>query len=87
MWTTAFALPHTRIQPAIRRQQSRSDARCESDFRESSRSHQQHHDIVPVSSDAREKVTVLQLEEFGFFSGLREFRRAVIILARFDLRF
>jgi hypothetical protein len=33
------------------------------------------------------KVTVHQLEEFGFFSGLRARVRADIILARFDPRF
>ena len=31
------------------------------------------------------KLTVVQLEEFGFFSGLREDLRADIIIARFDL--
>jgi len=51
MWTTAFALPHTTFQRVVTRQQSRSDAHGECDLGMSSRSHQQHHDIVFVSSE------------------------------------
>jgi hypothetical protein len=56
-----------------------------------SRSHRvrnmpQHHDSAPPRTRcAEKKVTPAQLEEFGFFSGLREDLPADIMLSRFDL--
>jgi hypothetical protein len=50
----------------------------------SPRTLQQHHDTA-LSREAREKkLTGVELEEFGFFSGLRALVRLRIMLARFD---
>jgi hypothetical protein len=46
---------------------------------------QQHHAIARIARAREEKLTVDQLGQFGFFSGLRVILRADIILARFDL--
>jgi hypothetical protein len=49
------------------------------------RARQQHHDTGARARGARKKLTVVQLEEFGFFSVLRVIAHADIITARFDL--
>jgi hypothetical protein len=50
-----------------------------------SRTRQHHHDTERHQKNAREKITGVQLEEFGFFSGLRAREHLSIMLARFDL--
>jgi hypothetical protein len=48
---------------------------------------QQHHDIVQPRASRRKKLTGVELEEFGFFSVLRDKDRDRIMLARFDPRY
>jgi hypothetical protein len=85
MWRTAFALPHatreiemlataiTQRSVRSRRLSSGIRARCNS--------------ITPSTmriAERRKKLTVVQLEEFGFFSVLRATARLAIILVRSD---
>jgi hypothetical protein len=85
MWTTAFALPHTARVSESMRQQSRSANVDDRDYVAHGTRLQQHHDITVRASAREKKLTVDQLEEFGFFSGLRAILHADIMLARFDL--
>jgi hypothetical protein len=50
----------------------------------SSRTLQQHHDTARPRDAREKKLTGVELEEFGFFSGLRALRHLRIMLARFD---
>jgi hypothetical protein len=85
MWRTAFALPHTARAQERRRQQSRSDRQRVAVFAAPPRTRQQHHDTERRQKNAREKLTGVHLEDFGFFSGLRAREHVRIMLARFDL--
>lgn len=85
MWTTAFALPHTSGSIERQRHHAHTDARETPSKREREG---RRADIITTSGarpDRRaKKLTTVQVEEFGFFSGLREHLRMRIMLPRFD---
>lgn len=85
MWITAFALPHTSASIDGQRHHAHTDAEKTQSKgeREGKRAN-----IITTSRERRDrrakKLTTVQVEEFGFFSGLREHLRVRIMLPRFD---
>ena len=85
MWRTAFALPHT--SGSIESQRHHAHINGQQTSSKSQRDLKRPN-IITTSRERRDrrakKLTTVQVEEFGFFSGLRGHLRVRIMLPRFD---